>query len=97
MNRYSKYGNAKSNLEEKSLEWIQECYAEIHANVGEDWDPQLDITTYDSFLAAIKRNEDCVESLARRVWRFMESHRTCDNGGHNVHCCPFGCHTVSTE
>lgn len=35
--------------------------------------------------------------LADMVWQRMLSLRTCDNGGHNAWCCPYGCHTVSFD
>ena len=33
--------------------------------------------------------------LADYIWERMEEYATCDNGGFNAWCCPYGCHTVS--
>ena len=35
------------------------------------------------------------EELVNAVWGRMEEQSTCDNGGFNAWCCPYGCHTVS--
>lgn len=44
-----------------------------------------------SELEALKIPHDI---LADQIWDWMEEQSTCDNGGFNAWCCPYGCHTV---
>jgi hypothetical protein len=39
------------------------------------------------------------ETLVNYIYERMKKQSTCENGGHKVHACPFGCHLVevSTE
>jgi hypothetical protein len=34
------------------------------------------------------------EHLADDIYDMAENHATCDNGGHDMWVCPYGCHTV---
>lgn len=37
------------------------------------------------------------ETLIAAVRASSYEHRTCDNGGHRLWCCPYGCHGITLE
>lgn len=85
------YQNAFDNLESLESSVLNEIMAEI-----ETWKhvrPDFDIKYYDDRLAHIKDTYTSELKLSS-IWEFMEHYRTCDNGGFNAWCCPYGCHTV---
>ena len=95
--------NARNNLAKMSMKNLKIIYAEIEAA---DKDERgfyitstsgLDLKLYKEKL---KESRDIAKSdLVDRIWEFMEEFRTCDNGGFNAWCCPYGCngHMVSFD
>jgi len=89
------YDNARENLYNQSLQWLKICLAEIEAeqpiNSGE-----FDERVYKIYMDSMKDiTKDSRESLIESIWDVMSTEiRTCDNGGFNAWCCPYGCHTV---
>ncbi len=92
------YVYARKNLGKLSKKKLNIIYAEIHsANVDEygnvsESTSDMDIDEYNIKLKKAKTLQKDV--LVDFIWDFMEKFRTCDNGGFNAYCCPFGCHTV---
>ena len=97
------YQNAQDNLYKLDVFdlydiWseIQTCYA---SNIDNEY-PTQDTTSFNESLfqqfisISYKLSKD---SLIHSIWEFMNDFRTCDNGGFNAHCCPYGCHTVSFD
>jgi len=96
------YENAKKNLSELSFEDLVIIGAEIAATPLDEYGnyetsvTMMDIEEYErelQFLEAFAVKDTLIED----IWTFMKKFRTCDNGGWNAHCCPFGCHTVSFD
>ena len=91
--------NARDNLFDLPLEDPAVIYSEIQvARYDEEsntyieaWDGK-DSKKYEKVL--LKARTMDTETLAEAIWEFMESFRTCDRGGYNAYCCPYGCHTV---
>lgn len=97
------YENARQRLYTLSRKKLREIWAEWkvkHAETEEEtgWDQEV----YD---AALKEATDLTEKasykqiLADDIWDWMAEQATCDNGGFNAWCCPYGCgcHTVSFD
>lgn len=98
------YAYAERQLRKKGHGTLAVIYAEIrahespfnnefsknqyHDDTGEGFNQEV----YGEELAKAKKIPKDI--LADFIWRFMEVHRTCDNGGWNAYCCPSGCHTV---
>ena len=55
----------------------------------------LDLELYEQILESDKNKID--SNIIADIWQFMKELRTCDNGGFNAYCCPYGCHTVSFD
>ena len=101
------YQNAYNNLENLSREDLEIIYAEICTSmkinvkarseyITEDTN-SFNETYYEYFLEKAK-NKPSGDILVNGIWDYMsEELRTCDNGGFNAHCCPYGCHTVSFD
>ena len=87
------YDNARDNLESLSLESLHIIWAEIKSYQNDDkWNWER---FYNDNLDLAKRlSYNC---LLDDIWDYMDNFRTCDNGGFNAWCCPYGCHTVSFD
>jgi hypothetical protein len=79
------YRAVEANIRRKPRAWLEVVYAEWVAKDGIG----LDDKKYQKALLKAKTLPD--ETLADFVWRKTEEHRTCENGGHRAHACPFGC------
>lgn len=97
------YQNARDNLGRRSLKVLIEILAEWHASGQDTIYSQVGLDA-DLFHKEVKRLQAeakagrlSKDSLADLIWEKMERLRTCTNGGHSAHCCPFGCgcHMVS--
>ena len=89
------YANAQRQVESKDRRWLVEVWAEIQAAVpaAEDWqEPEYSDSRFER--AKNDAEEISNEGLASAIWEWASEDRTCDNGGFNAHCCPWGCHTV---
>lgn len=92
------YANAQKNLESQVRAWLEVVFAEWHA--AEDLDsvsPEFNESKYNVALADAK--ELPCDALADFIWQQMSEQATCDNGGFDAWCCPYGCgcHTVSFD
>lgn len=93
------YEAARKNLAKK-LKWeLRVMWSEIEvAEKDEDGfyitnSSGLDLKLYGKKL--VESRNILKKDLIERIWKFMEEFRTCDNGGFNAYCCPYGCHMVS--
>lgn len=93
------YCNARDNVHKLSRKKLREAYAEIKASQKDEYgcygggmcDKEVE-----QYKTIHKQSKDIPKDiLADSVWDFMEEFRTCDRGGHNAYCCPYGCHMVS--
>jgi hypothetical protein len=89
------YSNARDNLHAESREFLEVCFAEVTAPNKTSCTAYLDLGEYEVQLNFAKTLSN--ECLADAIWEFAAQHRTCDNGGHDAHVCPHGCHTVSFD
>lgn len=95
------YRHAEENVRKQPREWLEVVFAEWRANQGKggaqsDDNDLFCNRRYERALAYAKRPDVTDEQLADHIWARMEELATCDNGGWNAWCCPFGCgpHTV---
>jgi hypothetical protein len=65
-------------------------------------EPEDTVITSDTYAAFGKEGRAISRKMGREnledyVWERMSDYATCDNGGHDAHCCPYacGCHKVS--
>lgn len=88
------YQNVEKEIREKDREWLETVYAEWHAQYEDDLNG-FDQWEYQR--AKEKAKALTEEDLADFIWERTEELRTCDNGGYDAHCCPYGCniHKVS--
>lgn len=90
------YSNARDNLHAESREFLEVAFAEVKASKPQEYGGHdLDLAEYEKQLEFAKTLAS--ETLADAIWEFAEQHRTCENGGHEAHVCPHGCHTVSFD
>ena len=87
------YQNAFENLnnlpdDEIRVIWSEIQSAQMNDNYHYDFNPE----SYERYLTHCQDINP--EFLAYDIWEFMQEFETCDNGGFNAYCCPFGCHTV---
>jgi len=87
------YADAKRNLEEKDSDWLRTVYAEWKAHTSrEDDEWAFNEEKYKAALAEANTLTD--EQMINFIWEQMSELANCTNGGHEAHCCPFGCHMV---
>jgi len=91
------YDNAHNNLWGLDRETLQIIWAEWHSSEYPDGgeEREFDVQLYKFALSAVGLID--TELLIDFIWQDMERNATCDNGGYNAWCCPFGCHTVSFD
>ncbi len=94
------YQNVRDNLELLSKEILIECLAEFREKeLGDADDDREDFgADYDNYVKELTEDKfHTAETLAGELWPKIEELRTCDNGGHDAHLCPYGCggHKVS--
>ena len=87
------YQNAYDNLKAKSQAWLQVCLAEIMSNDDNGFNDDK----FNHYLKQFESDNFMSDFLSQAIWTFMTENRTCDNGGFNAWCCPYGCHTVSFD
>jgi hypothetical protein len=96
------YFNAEQNMRGQSTEWLQEVLSEILANKTSEGSPLTEhfkaaereiATAKNAHILNDTMDEWSIE-LATKIWEFAEGQATCNNGGFEAWCCPFGCHTV---
>lgn len=91
------YQNAELNLRDQPKAWLEACWAEIMAFT---LTCRKDCDELDGWSEAYKKSltlscDMSQQELAEEIWEFMSGDlRTCDNGGFDAWCCPYGCHTV---
>jgi len=87
------YEAVRTQIGQQPREWLEVVWAEwvTAKRVSSDMysHAEFDNRTYATCLARAKGKTDDV--LARCVWWWAEAYRTCTNGGHMAHCCPYGC------
>jgi len=89
---------ARQRLERKGLTWLRECHAENCAAVPETDGARAPALDLDRYAFELRHARDlCRDVLVDAIWRAAEEIRTCDNGGHALWMCPWGCHTVPPE
>ena len=94
------YDNARENLDNLDILDIYDIWAEIQTcyalNVDNEYPTQdthsFDESIYEQFTSISYNIPDHI--LRDFIWDVMNDFRTCDNGGFNAWCCPYGCHTV---
>ena len=89
------YANAQANVQAQNKEWLEIVYAEWESQVPHDQGLDgFDNSKYNR--AKRKAKKLPADVLAEYIWEKMSEQAVCDNGGHNAHCCPYGCgcHTV---
>ena len=98
------YLNAQENLKSLSRDELNVIYSEIEVckliNQDNEYITQ-DTFNFDcTYAEKMKLKAETIPSdiLIDFIWNFMEQElRTCDNGGFNAWCCPYGCHTDSFD
>lgn len=87
------YDNARQNIENKDREWLEVCWAEWRAAEPKEYsEHEFNEKKYAKALVKAKKLPGDV--LASDIWDKASEFATCDNGGFNAYCCPWGCHTV---
>ncbi len=98
------YQNAEDNLRQLPRETLEIIFAEWRAaqekgGVINTFHAGWNQKKYDRALAYAKAMpEDFFEeTIVDFIWNKMQEWATCENGGFDAHCCPYGCgcHTVS--
>lgn len=90
------YDNAFDNLCNLSRDELEIIHAEIKASTRDEcYNYDLNLELYEKILESYKTEHSHV--LVDNIWAFMQDFMTCDNGGFNAYCCPYGCHTVSFD
>jgi hypothetical protein len=90
--------NVRKNIMAKGREWLEVVYAEWHASVHVEDEPDgFNQHDYQRALQHAKTLPDDV--LAEYVCERTEEYATCSNGGHEAYCCPYdcGCHSVAFD
>jgi hypothetical protein len=97
------YEYARDRLYKLSCQKLRVIWAEWQVKLAEPeedtgWD-QWDQEVYDAALkeaTELTKKASYKQILADDVWDWMVDQATCDNGGFNAWCCPYGCgcHTV---
>ena len=90
------YEHARENLEKLPHSELAIIHAEIQATRHDTrytGFPQFNRNRYNKCLEYAKLFT--CEQLIEYIWEYAEQYRTCTNGGHMAHVCPYGCHTVS--
>src|SRR5262249_48950571 len=87
------YSNARENLENQDREFLDVCLAEWQGSRDVGYYRRELSPRYEKSLQWARRQDAWL--LVDIIWEQMEQQATCDNGGWNAWCCPFGCHTVS--
>ena len=90
------YINARENLNALSRDDVKIIYSEIKAY------QKTEYMVNDAWFKTLKyelarAHKFATNTLIEFIWDFMGDFRTCDNGGFNAWCCPYGCHTVSFD
>lgn len=83
---------ARERLEAQNRQWLEVCYAEVRCATP---DGSFRALRYAQALVAARQLP--ADTLADTIWRDAEQRRSCDNGGHHLWMCPWGCHTVAPE
>lgn len=91
------YQNAYAQLCQQDNLWLAECYAEWRAWEEAKEEGGFDRTAYDRCHAIISPEEEDRPAMISGIWRRAEEARRCTNGGHSLHMCPYGCHSVPVE
>ena len=89
------YANAELQVQAKDRKWLVECWAEIQCDTGgaeEYGEPEFSEALFAKATNDAEEMDDA--ALAAAIWEYAQELSTCDNGGYNAHCCPWGCHTV---
>lgn len=91
--------NARANLASMGRGDLAEIYSEIKvANFDSETGEYVEAWTKADCRKAARFTKQAMEMpsdvLVDFIWDFMCEFRTCDNGGFNAYCCPYGCHTV---
>lgn len=93
------YANAQENVNRKDRDWLEVVFAEWRSYYScySDRKNEFDEKKYNEALEEAKQITD--DALAEYIWSKAEFQTTCENGGHQAHCCPFGCgcHMVSFD
>ena len=90
------YTQVQQNIEAKDRDWLEVVYAEWKAAEGDiHFHAELNEEKYNSALQEAKDLSNDI--LAEYIWERTSDYATCENGGFEAHCCPFGCgcHWVS--
>ncbi len=92
------YQAAERNLRKMPLGELAIILAEWRCNVPgaeDDDEGGFDQVRYESAIKQIRsdlaKGRLHKEAICDDIWRRMEEQATCTNGGHQAHCCPFGC------
>lgn len=89
------YENARNRMSKLPIRRLHVIYAEIEAADKDEDGFYITSTSgldLDLYKIKLKKAEGLArDELADRIWEFMEEFRTCDNGGFNAWCCPYGC------
>jgi hypothetical protein len=90
------YADAYANVMALPRADLEVIFAEIKAAKPREYgEPDFVKARYAKALREARKLPDDI--LADAVWSFAEEHRTCTNGGHRAHVCPWGCHTVAFD
>lgn len=98
--------NAMDNLELIELSDLRVIYSEIKTSLRINRENESEYLTQDvnsfdenyyrEFLQEASSKFE--NELISCIWDYMyDILRTCDSGGFNAYCCPYGCHTVSFD
>jgi hypothetical protein len=96
------YEAVRLNIERQDREWLEVVWAEWIAAIpdprfGIGFHAELDTKKYHKALVRAKRKSN--DELAAFIWERTRDFATCENGGFEAWCCPFGCgcHMVSFD
>ena len=90
------YQAAENNMRDLPLEKLVIILAEWKAaEPDEDGDTGFDQEKYTDAIHSIQSELEAgtlyKDMIEDDIWKRMSEQATCTNGGHEAHCCPFGC------
>ena len=86
----------RDNIADQRHEWLRVVFAEQRAAKKDPDRGGWDSVAFNEkrYKRALKWADKNPELLVEAIQEWTEELATCDNGGFEAWCCPYGCHTV---
>jgi hypothetical protein len=90
------YDNLHHNLHQQDSEWLRICYAEWEARKKQKPDEyrEAEFSKYKYRITLNRAAKLPDDILADAIYEMAEEQALCTSGGHEAHCCPWGCHML---